>query len=107
MKIPKNVLVLISGLIVIMTIIVWFSVRDNSIMKQEALQKIQALPEVQQFIAELEKNGKAASFNVEDSDNAWSVQVYEIVVQNGESHTATFNWYKIDKKSGDVTKEFE
>ena len=65
------------------------------------------MPEVQEFIAELAANKKIASFNVENRGDFWSVQAYEIVVQNCESHTATFNWYIIDKKTGAVTKEFE
>jgi len=100
MKVPKNKTYLIIGLIAVITVIVWFSVRDSNIIEQEALQKVQALSEVKEFIAELEANGKAASFNIEDRGDSWSVQVYEIVVQNGDSHTATFNWYKVDKTNG-------
>ena len=107
MKVPKNKTYLIIGLIAVITVIVWFSVRDSNIIEQEALQKVQALSEVKEFIAELEANGKAASFNIEDRGDSWSVQVYEIVVQNGDSHTATFNWYVVDKTNGAVTKEFE
>ena len=79
----------------------------GDIMKQEALKKVQAMPEVQEFIAELAANKKIASFNVENRGDFWSVQAYEIVVQNGESHTATFNWYRVDKKAGAVLREFE
>jgi len=100
MKVPKSKTYLIIGLIAVITVIVWFSVRDSNIIEQEALQKVQALSEVKEFIAELEANGKAASFNIEDRGDSWSVQVYEIVVQNGDSHTATFNWYKVDKTNG-------
>jgi len=107
MKVPKSKTYLIIGLIAVITVIVWFSVRDSNIIEQEALQKVQALSEVKEFIAELEANGKAASFNIEDRGDSWSVQVYEIVVQNGDSHTATFNWYVVDKANGAVTKEFE
>ena len=107
MKVPKSKTHLIIGLIAVITVIVWFSVRDSNIIEQEALQKVQALSEVKEFIAELEANGKAASFNIEDRGDSWSVQVYEIVVQNGDSHTATFNWYVVDKANGAVTKEFE
>ena len=107
MKIPKSKTYLIIGLIAVITVIVWFSVRDSNIIEQGALQKVQALSEVKEFIAELEANGKAASFNIEDRGDSWSVQVYEIVVQNGDSHTATFNWYVVDKANGAVTKEFE
>ena len=107
MKVPKSKTYLIIGLIAVITVIVWFSVRDSNIIEQEALQKVQALSEVKEFIAELEANGKAASFNIEDRGDSWSVQVYEIVVQNGDSHTATFNWYVVDKTNGAVTKEFE
>jgi len=107
MKISKNAIVASIGSIAVVAAVVWLFIGDGYIMEQEALQKVKALPEVQEFIAELEANEKNTSFNIEDRGDSWGVQVYEIVVQNGESHTATFNWYIIDKKTGAVTKEFE
>ena len=37
MKVPKNKTYLIIGLIAVITVIVWFSVRDSNIIEQEAL----------------------------------------------------------------------
>ena len=107
MNISKNAIVAGVGLIAVIAVLIWFFVPHSGIIEQEALERIKALPEVQTFVSNLEENGKSASFRVEDRGGAWSVQAYEIVVQNGESHTATFNWYIIDKKTGAVTKEFE
>lgn len=104
----KTKTLIIIGLVAVAAAIVWMSVYKNSeVTGRGALEEIKTLPEVQEFVAELEKNGKTASFNVEDQDGYWSVQVYEIVARGGESHTATFNWYRVDKSTGIISKELE
>lgn len=109
MKIPKTAFIITGiGVIAVAAVLSWsFIYKSGDIMEQEALEKIKALPEVQAFISELEEAGKTASFRVEDRGGAWSVQVYEIVVRGGESHTATFNWYDVDKNTGVISGEFE
>lgn len=109
MKIPKIVFIITGiGVIAVAIVFSWsFIYESGDIMEQEALEKIKALPEVAAFISELEEAGKTASFRVEDRGGAWSVQVYEIVVRGESSHTATFNWYNVDKNTGVITKEFE
>ncbi|OGZ56598.1 MAG: hypothetical protein A3J04_01980 [Candidatus Ryanbacteria bacterium RIFCSPLOWO2_02_FULL_47_14] len=113
MNVSKKIVMVSGGLVAIVVVaaliyyIYLLPAPADDITKQEALEKVQAMPEVQEFIAELEANRKSASFNIEDRGDSWSVQVYEIVVQSGESHTATFNWYRVDKKAGAVLREFE
>ncbi|MDP3769817.1 MAG: hypothetical protein U1A23_01540 [Candidatus Sungbacteria bacterium] len=92
--------------IVLLPVMLGLLIFGSNKMEQEALRKIKALPEVAAFVSELEQNGKKASFRVEDQGNEWGIQVYEIVARDGESHTATFNWYRVNKKSGAVDKEF-
>lgn len=82
-------------------------IEAQDITKGGALEKIRALPEVNAFVSDLAENGKEAVFGVEDRGDDWSVQVYEIVVRGGESHTATFNWYRVDKSTGAIAQEFE
>ena len=65
------------------------------ISKEEAIANVSTLPEVIEYLKRVPKglvlvNGQ--------EDNAYMVQVYEF--KNG--HTATFNWYTVDKKSGVV-----
>lgn len=45
-----------------------------------------------------------------ETSTTYSIHVYEIVIDNkatGEGHTATFNWYDVDKITGAVTKMFD
>lgn len=71
-----------------------------------AIEKISNRSEVVRYVSELERNGRNVIFDVEDWGEAWGVHVYEIVQQEGESHTATFNWYRVNKKTGEVSLEF-
>ncbi len=72
---------------------------NNAISKEQAIAKIRALPEVIDYLKRV-PNGLIA-VNGEENDS-YSVQAYEII--NG--HTATFNWYKVDKITGTVEKQF-
>lgn len=86
--------------------------RDNSILldqlseigstkisRQLAVDNVKKLPEVQKYLKEV-PNGKVEVDN--ELDGEYNVHVYE--VKNG--HTATFNWYKVSIKSGEVRSEF-
>ncbi len=65
--------------------------------------------EIKEWIKELDvarktnrATGKAA-FDVSDhKGNVYTVQVFE----NRPDHTATFNWYEVDIKTGKVTAQF-
>jgi len=74
------------------------------ITQEEALVKIKNLPEVQEFVRLLFP--KQARFEVEDWDTDWAVHVFELVVGENSVHRATFNWYRVDKQTGVVEKEF-
>lgn len=72
---------------------------SNSLTKEEVITKVKALPEVTDYLKRVpsglvEVNG--------EEDNVYLVQVYEFK----DGHTATFNWYKVDKTTGEVKKEF-
>ncbi len=71
-----------------------------------AIAHVRALPEVIEYEATLKKAGKQASFEAqEDGTDQWLVQVFEIVNNPGEpSHTATFDWYAVKKKTGKAFK---
>lgn len=76
---------------------------DNSehvvISKEEAVAKVKSISEVVAYLKRV-PNG-LISVNGEE-DDAYLIQVYE--VKNG--HTATFNWYVVDKATGEAKKEF-
>lgn len=97
----KNVI--ISFIVLLIGAVVLFMPRDTS--QKQALALVKNLPEVQEYINVLQTSGKEATFEVEDLDDDWNVHVFEIVQQEEASHTATFGWYQISKKTGEVKKD--
>jgi len=52
------------------------------------------------------ESGKVATIEIEDGGEVWNVHVFEIVKESdGSSHTATFGWYSVNKKTGETKKE--
>ncbi len=76
--------------------------------RREAFDTVKAEKEVKKYTKRLSAEGKEVTFGLEDGGDVWLVQVYEIIVErDGSSHTATFNWYRVNKETLKVTKEFE
>lgn len=71
-----------------------------------AIDAVRKRTEVFKYELELSKVGKAASFRAEDRGEEWAVQVFEVVNQKGSSHTATMNWYIVNKRTGSIEPEF-
>ena len=67
---------------------------------EEALDKVKNLSAVKKYLTQV-KSGRV-DLNGTEGD-AYLIQVYEIK----DGHTATFNWYRINKTTGDMTAEFE
>lgn len=91
-------------LAVALTLLVGLSVlksdtKSGSISKNDAIIKVKALPEVKDYL-KIVPNGLVAVNGEENK--IYEVQVYEL--KNG--HSATFNWYAVDKNTGKVKKEF-
>lgn len=77
-----------------------------NISQKQALSGVRALPEVAEYEAMLKNAGKKAEVEAEDGGDEWNVHVFEIVKNDdGSSHTATFGWYSVNKKTGAVEKE--
>lgn len=72
---------------------------STRISRELAVEKVKNLPEVQKYLKEV-SNGKVEVDN--ELEGEYNVHVYE--VKNG--HTATFNWYRVSIKSGEVKSEF-
>lgn len=72
---------------------------NRAVSKEEAIVKVQALPEVVDYLKRV-PNGLVAVNGEEDA--TFMIQVYEFK----NEHTATFNWYDVNKTTGEVTKEF-
>jgi len=69
------------------------------ITEEMAVANVKSLPEVVDYLERV-PNGQVAVNGEEDT--TYLVQVYEIK----DGHTATFNWYQVDKTTGEVKKEF-
>ena len=82
-----------------------FESAPATISEAQALSKVRERTEVVKYEAVLTKAGKKVTFEVEDGDDSWSVHVFEIVSDGESSHTATFGWYSVDKKTGEIQKD--
>ena len=72
---------------------------STKINRNLAVENVKKLPEVKEYLKEVPK----ALVEVDNEEEGeYNVHVYE--VKNG--HTATFNWYKVSIKSGEVRSEF-
>lgn len=74
--------------------------KSSKITTEQARMVVQNLPEVQQFLKDV-PNGKVEIDN--ENEGQYNVHVYE--VKNG--HTATFNWYKVNTKTGKPKAQFD
>ncbi len=77
----------------------------------EAVAIVSAEPEVKKFVALTTKSGMKGSSSfvefdrLEDGD--YIIHVYQYVPDGDDSgHTATFNWYHVNVKTGKLSKEF-
>ena len=71
----------------------------SQITENEAIAKVKSLPEVTDYLKRV-PNGLVLVNGKED--DAYLIQVYEVK----DGHTATFNWYNVDKTTGSVERQF-
>lgn len=93
------ILLLVALIFLVGFVLLKNSAKNQTISKREAIAKVKALPQVTDYLKRV-PNGLVLVNSEED--NAYMVQVYEL--KNG--HTATFNWYKVDKTTGEAKKAF-
>ena len=72
---------------------------STKISRQQAVDNIKKLPEVQGYLKNV-PNGKVEVDN--ELEGEYNVHVYEVK----DGHTATFNWYRVSIKSGEIRSEF-
>ena len=72
---------------------------NNTVTETQAVESVKKLPQVQEYLKEVSKG-------IVDVDNEldgeFNVHVYEIK----DGHTATFNWYRVNIKTGQIKSEF-
>lgn len=74
--------------------------QETKISHKLATDNVKKLPEVQEFLKKV-PNGKVEVDN--ELEGEYNVHVYEVI--NG--HTATFSWYTVNIKNGEIKSEFE
>ena len=73
-------------------------VGSSKISRNRALENVKKLPEVQDYLKRV-PSGKVEVDNEEEGE--YNVHVYEVK----NDHTATFNWYKVSIKNGEVSEK--
>lgn len=74
---------------------------NGELTAEQAVTKVRELPAVGEYLADV-PDGRV-EYDHEDTDSgSWVVHVYEIV----DGHTATNNWYNVDKITGEVSATF-
>ena len=72
------------------------------ISPEEAVEKVKSRKEVIAYLKRV-PNAIIQAQSTTDEEDSYRIQVYEIK----DEHTATFNWYTVDKKTGEVVTEFD
>lgn len=86
--------------------------KKTAITEKQAVQIVANRAEVKAWKKEVaaaaKSRGVSAHIELDRKEKGeYIVQVYEVVPDDKEtSHTATFNWYHVNAKTGKVTKEF-
>lgn len=86
--------------------------KSAAVSKTQAVKLVTNMPEVRKFMANVKTAGKARGVTshveydrLEAGDHI--IHVFELVPDDAEtSHTATFNWYHVNAKTGKISKEF-
>lgn len=74
---------------------------DGQISKEDAVNMVLGLPEVKNYLNRV-KNSKVEYSHDSSDGKKLVIHVYELL----SDHTATFNWYDVDKVTRQITKEF-
>ena len=75
---------------------------EESLSQEDAIARVRGLAEVKSYLEQV-PNARVEIDSFDQETNTYLVHVYEI--KNG--HTATFNWYTINQKTGKITPQFD
>ena len=83
----------------------------GELTEDQAIDRVAAFPEVKAWLKEVSQKspGNKPAFRSEGLQmGRYLIHVYEDVNDgNGQGHAATFGWYEVDKKTGEVVKSEE
>src|SRR3989344_3341819 len=74
--------------------------KTTGMTENQAVENVKKLPEVQDYLQRV-PNGRVEVDN--ELEGEYNVHVYELK----DGHSATFNWYRVSIKSGEIRSEFE
>lgn len=110
----KSLLLLIAIIVIITTIVIIVtkfssSSTDQQLTEQEAIELVRSTDEVKEWLLLFSGpngtspiTGGKPAFNIDQvEENYYLVQVFE----NLPERTVTFNWYKVNSQTGEVTKK--
>ncbi|MBI3980986.1 hypothetical protein HY345_03220 [Candidatus Microgenomates bacterium] len=69
------------------------------ITAEQAVEKVRNLPEVRDYLKNV-PNG------IVEIDNTMAAEYFVHVYEIKDRHTATFNWYHVNNKTGDIVSDF-
>lgn len=87
-------------LILAITAVIGFSFWNKG-ARNTAVAKVSALPEVVEYLRTV-PSGRVVLDHEDRETNSYIIHVYEII----DNHTATFNWYTVDKTTLAITDDF-
>lgn len=97
----KKLFLLLSIILVTGALILLGFYYSNTRSTAAAIAQVTALPEVQEYLRTV-GGGLVTLDHYDQPTNSYLIHVYEIK----DGHTATFNWYTVNKDTGALTAEF-
>jgi len=94
---PKVKLLLATLLTLVIAAVLAFSL-ENKNLKAKATTAVSALPEVQEYLRSV-PSGQVVIDHEDRETNSYLIHVYEVK----DGHTASFNWYEVNKTSLKIT----
>jgi len=76
------------------------TIKSATISQEKAIEIVNSLPEVQEKTKELTNLGAKLVFFAFDNDNYWLVKFAE----DKSTYVTAIEWYKVDKKTGNILK---
>lgn len=73
----------------------------SNFTQEQAVEEVKNLAEVKNYLEEV----PAGRVELESSEKEGEYLIHVYEIKNG--HTATFNWYRVDKATGEIKSEFE
>ena len=101
MKPSTNKQKFIALLIALITALILGISFRNQKLRTQVISKVSSLSEVKEYLRTV-PSGQVVIDHEDKDTNSYLIHVYEIK----DDHTATFNWYEVNKDTGEIKTEF-